>query len=113
MKCLLNILLINTGVFSKTVDAIALQICLERMEPCGEDLKTSLERKIWCDLVMSVKTPVDEMIGENGTEGKAHVGERTRSMLMQCRYRFDVIVNFSRDKVITANAGSLKITCKP
>lgn len=100
MKCILNILLINTGFFSKTVDAIALQICLERMEPCGEDLKTSLERKIWCDLVMSVKTPVDEMIGESGTKGKAHVGERTQSMLMQCRYRFDAIVNFSREKVM-------------
>lgn len=111
MKCILNILLINTSFFSKTVDAIALQICLERMEPCGEDLKTSSERKIWCDLVMSVKTPVDEMIGKSGTEGKAHVGERTQSKLMQCRYRFDVVINFSSDKVITA--GSLKITCEP
>ena len=108
MKCIPNILLINISFFSKTVDAIALQICLERMEPCGEDLKTSSERKIWCDLVMSVKTPVDEMIGESGRQGKAHVGERTQSMLMQCRYRFDVIINFSRDRVITANAGSLK-----
>lgn len=52
------------------------------MEFCGEDFKIFLERKIWCDLVMLVKILVDEMIGENGIEGKVYVGERIWLMLM-------------------------------
>ncbi|XP_022797655.1 E3 ubiquitin-protein ligase rnf213-alpha-like isoform X3 [Stylophora pistillata] len=68
-----------------TVDATALQIYLERMAPSAEDLKTSSQRQIWCDSIMSVKMPVDEMIGEIGTEGKERVGEKTQSMLIQCR----------------------------
>ncbi|PFX15559.1 E3 ubiquitin-protein ligase RNF213 [Stylophora pistillata] len=68
-----------------TVDAIALQMCLERMEPYAEELKTTSQRQAWCDSVLSVKIPVEEMIGKRTTEDKMRVGEKTESMLIHCR----------------------------
>ena len=61
-------------------------MCLERMEPHAEELKTTSQRQAWCDSVLSVKIPVEEMIGKRKTEDKTRFGEKTESMLRQCRY---------------------------
>ena len=56
------------------------------MEPHAEELKTTSQRQAWCDSVLSVKIPVEEMIGKRTTEDKTRVGGKTESMLIQCRY---------------------------
>ena len=61
-------------------------MCLERLEPHAEELKTTSQRQAWCDSVLSMKIPVEEMIGKRTTEDKSRVGGKTESMLIQCRY---------------------------
>ena len=74
--------------FTQTVDAIALQMCLERMEPREEDVEDMSRRQAWCDLVLSVKIPVEEMTSKSSTGGEARIGEKTESIITQCRCDF-------------------------
>ena len=109
---------INTRLFPQFVDAIALQMCLEQMEPCEKDLEATSQRQAWCNLVLSVKIPMDEMIGKSTTEDKVRVGEKTGLILIQCRYRLFILFCFyvfavvvlptASRSVITADAGSFK-----
>ena len=110
---------INTRLFPQAVDAIALQMCLEQMEPCAKDLEVTSQRQAWCDLVLSVKIPVDEMIGKSTTEDKVRVGEKTGLILIQCRYHLFYIILFfmllllyllASRSVITDDTGSFNIT---
>lgn len=66
------------------------------MEPHAEELKTTSQRQAWCDSVLSVKIPVEEMIGKRTTEDKTRFGEKTESMLRQCRYfvEFNFFMSF-------------------
>ena len=63
-------------------------MCLERMEPSEEDVKDMSRRQAWCDLVLSVKIPVEEMTSKSSTGGEARIGEKTESIITQCRYDF-------------------------
>ena len=63
-------------------------MCLERMEPGEEDFKGISRRQAWCDLVLSVKIPVEEMISKSSTGSGARMGEKTQSIITQCRYDF-------------------------
>ena len=63
-------------------------MCLERMEPGEEDVKDMSRRRAWCDLVLSVKIPVEEMISKSSTRDEARIGEKTESIITQCRYDF-------------------------
>ena len=80
----------ESSFFTQTVDAIALQMCLERMEPSEEDVKDVSQRQAWCDLVLSVQIPVEEMIRKSSTGGEARIGEKTESIITQCRYGLHV-----------------------
>lgn len=77
----------ETSFFAQTIDAIALQMCLERMEPC-EDVEYVSRRQGWCDQVLSVKIPVEEMISRSSTGGEARMGEKTESIIRHCGYDF-------------------------
>ena len=65
---------------------MALQMCLERMEPCPEDVEKTERRQAWCDQVSSVKVPVEETISKSSSGDNARVGEKTELILTQCRY---------------------------
>lgn len=65
---------------------MALQMCLERMEPCPEDVENTSRRQAWCDQVLSVKVPVEETISNSSSVENARVGEKTELILTQCRY---------------------------
>lgn len=67
---------------------MALQMCLEFMEPHAEDVEDASRRQAWCDQVLSVKVPVEETISKSSTGDKARVGEKTELILTQCRYDF-------------------------
>ena len=81
--------------FTQTVDAIALQMCLECMEPSEEDVKDISRRQAWCDLVLSVQIPVEEMIRKSSTGGEARIGEKTESIITQCRYDYMCVMSQS------------------
>ncbi|XP_078382607.1 E3 ubiquitin-protein ligase rnf213-alpha-like isoform X3 [Oculina patagonica] len=68
-----------------TVDAMALQMCLERMEPSAESVEDRSRRQAWCDQVLSAKIPVEETISRSSSGDKARVGEKTELILTQCR----------------------------
>ena len=70
----------------KTVDAIALQICLERMEPRPEDVEETSRRQEWCDAILSLKIPVEATSGKESSVDKPHIGEKTEIILTQCRF---------------------------
>ena len=60
-------------------------MCLESMAPCEEDVENMSRRQAWCDLVLSVKIPVEEMISKSCTGDEARIGEKTESIITQCR----------------------------
>ena len=68
-------------------------MCLERMEPSEEDIKDVSRRQAWCDLVLSVKIPVEEMISKSSTGDEARIGEKTESIITQCRYEFIYVMS--------------------
>ena len=84
----------ETSFFTQTIDAIALQMCLERMEPGEEEVKGMSRRQVWCDLVLSVKMPVEEMISKSSTGDEAPIGEKTQSIITQCRYDFINVISW-------------------
>ena len=55
------------------------------MAPCEEDVENMSRRQAWCDLVLSVKIPVEEMISKSCTGDEARIGEKTESIITQCR----------------------------
>ena len=70
-------------------------MCLERMEPSEEDVKDMSRRQAWCDLVLSVQIPVEEMIRKSSTEGETRIGEKTESIIAQCRYGYMYVMSQS------------------
>ncbi|CAH3163087.1 unnamed protein product, partial [Porites evermanni] len=67
------------------VDACALQMSLESLEPQKEDFSEPETRREWCDEVLSLKVPVEAMIVKAFKEGPP-VGHKTEAILTQCRY---------------------------
>lgn len=63
-------------------------MCLERMEPRAEGVEDTSGWQAWCDLVLSVKIPVEEMISMSSAGDQARIGEKTESIITQCRYDF-------------------------
>ena len=61
-------------------------MCLERMEPCPEDVENTALRQAWCDQILSVKVPVEETINKSSSGDNPRVGEKTELILTQCRY---------------------------
>ena len=70
-------------------------MCLECMEPSEEDVKDISRRQAWCDLVLSVQIPVEEMIRKSSTGGEARIGEKTESIITQCRYDYMCVMSQS------------------
>ncbi|KAK3715936.1 hypothetical protein QZH41_016501 [Actinostola sp. cb2023] len=67
-----------------TLDAIALQICLESLEPQEIDMESAQERGEWCELVISVRAPAERMMG-NSHENNLDNEEKTMCILNRCR----------------------------
>lgn len=67
------------------VDACALQICLESLEPQQENVSGPTPRRDWCDEVLSLKVPVEAMIGK-AFKDRPTVGDKTEAILTQCRF---------------------------
>ena len=61
-------------------------MCLERLEPPAEDFQEASRRQEWCDLVLSLKVPLETIISKESSEGKALIGEKTENILTQCRF---------------------------
>lgn len=71
-------------------------MCLERLEPRVEDFQEASRRQKWCDLVLSLKVPLETIIYKESSEGKAPIGEKTENILAQCRfiYVFTIFLNY-------------------
>lgn len=67
------------------VDACALQMRLESLEPQKEDFSEPETRRKWCDEVLSLKVPVEAMIVKAFKEGPP-AGDKTKAILTQCRF---------------------------
>ena len=61
-------------------------MCLERLEPRVENFQGASRRQEWCDLVLSLKVPLETIIRKESSEGKALIGEKTENILTQCRF---------------------------
>lgn len=61
---------LRTCFCPQTVDAIALQMCLERLEPRVEDFQEASRRQEWCDSVLSLKVPLETIIRKESAEDK-------------------------------------------
>ena len=70
---------------SQCVDACALQMCLESLEPKQENFSGPTPRREWCDEVLSLKVPVEAMIGK-AFKDRPPVGPKTEAILTQCRF---------------------------
>ena len=70
---------------------MALQMCLERMEPQVEDVEETSRKQKWCDAVLSIKIPVEAMI-RKASGGKAQKGDKTETILEQCRFIYVCII---------------------
>ncbi|PFX17552.1 E3 ubiquitin-protein ligase RNF213, partial [Stylophora pistillata] len=71
------------------LDVVALQICLEAIEPSREMLLFPDTRQIWCDRVLSMRPAVEDMIRKERfgpvTEKCSNYGERSTVLLDRCR----------------------------
>ena len=71
------------------LDVIALNICLEALEPSREMLLSPDTRRTWCDRVLSIRPAVEDMIRKERfgpvTEKCPNYGERSTIMLGHCR----------------------------
>ena len=74
-------------------------MCLERMEPSEDDVKDVSRRQACCDLVLSVQIPVEEMIRKSSTEREARIGEKTESIIAQCRYEYMYVMSQSTSQL--------------
>ena len=82
---LLSFNLFGTHFSSQCVDACALQMCLESLEPKQENFSGPTPRWEWCDEVLSLKVPVEAMIGK-AFKDRPPVGPKSKAILTQCRF---------------------------
>lgn len=68
-------------------------MCLERMEPRAEDVEDTSGWQAWCDLVLAVKIPVEEMISMSSVGDEARIGEKAESIITQCRCDFVYVMS--------------------
>ena len=87
---------LKTCFCPQTVDAIVLQMCLERLEPRVEHFQEASRRQEWCDSVLPLKVPLETIIRKESSDGEALIGEKTKNILTQCRfiYVFTFFLNY-------------------
>ncbi|XP_022796393.1 E3 ubiquitin-protein ligase rnf213-alpha-like isoform X3 [Stylophora pistillata] len=71
------------------LDVVALNICLEALEPSREMLLSPDTRRTWCDRVLCIRPAVEDMLRKERfgrvTENCSNYGERSTVMLGYCR----------------------------
>ena len=60
-------------------------MCLESLEPHRENVSGPTPSRDWCDEVLSLKVPVEAMIGKSFKD-RPTVGDKTEAILTQCRF---------------------------
>ncbi|KAJ7339392.1 hypothetical protein OS493_005787 [Desmophyllum pertusum] len=71
------------------LDVVALQVCLEALNPSGEILLDPDSRRTWCDRVLSIRPAVKEMMRKERfkpvTEIQSNYGKKSTVLLGHCR----------------------------
>ncbi|KAJ7339580.1 hypothetical protein OS493_005983 [Desmophyllum pertusum] len=63
------------------LDAVALQLCLSKLEPSAEEFADPQTRLVWCNRVLSIRSSADNMISSNLSQ----YGPKTAHILHDCR----------------------------
>ncbi|KXJ15388.1 E3 ubiquitin-protein ligase RNF213 [Exaiptasia diaphana] len=79
---------ISVDDIEMTLDVIALQICLESLEPQQVNMANTYDRNEWCEHVISVRAPTESMmVQEKDLENE----EKTMFILTACRHLWERI----------------------
>lgn len=71
------------------LDAVALQLCVTKLEPSEEEFADPQTRLVWCNRVLAIRTSADDMLNNN-----SQYGPKTVHILRDCRSVFYIIYQF-------------------